>query len=250
VLFSNDQVAQFINAAFEPVWESVRPVPIVRIDFGNGTVLTRTLHGNIATYACTADGQVLDVLPGIYAPKTYLERLREFQLLARYADQNGKEKREAVLKDYHEKQADALKNNGVAGNLVRTAGVSKAAIENKIKLVIGISTENFASQVDMPKASKPVVLPKASKPVDEKPNLESPDDVANWKTLAEDTKLNETGRRQQIHEMLAKSGLVKPDKVMKPIYKDVLHADLDDPYLGLGEALFASYPFAKEDSAR
>jgi hypothetical protein len=50
--------------------------------------------------------------------------------------------------------------------------------------------------------------------------------------------------------MLAKSGLVKPEKVMKPIYKDVLHADLDDPYLGLGESLFASYPFGKEDASR
>jgi hypothetical protein len=241
VLFSNDQVAQFINQAFEPVWESVRPVPIVRIDFGNGTVLTRTLHGNIATYACTADGQVLDVLPGIYTPTTYLERLREFSLLARYADQNGMEKREAVLKDYHEKQAETLKKNGVAGRLVGTAGLSKAAIENRIKLVLGLPAEKVPAQ----KAETAV-----AKTAEEKPRLEAPDDVANWKTLAEDTQLNETARRRQIHEMLAKSGLVKPDKVMKPIYKDVLHADLDDPFLGLGESLFASYPFGKEDASR
>ena len=43
------------------------------------------------------------------------------------------------------------------------------------------------------------------------------------------------------------TGMVRPEKVLKPIYKDVLHADLDDPYLGLGKELFASYPFAKED---
>jgi hypothetical protein len=52
-----------------------------------------------------------------------------------------------------------------------------------------------------------------------------------------------------IHEMLAKSGLVRPEKVTKAIYKDVLHTDLDDPYLALGDALFADYPFAKEDKA-
>jgi hypothetical protein len=238
VLFSNDQVAQFVNAAFEPAWESVRPVPIVRIDFGNGTVLTRTLHGNIATYACTADGQVLDVLPGIYAPTTYLERLREFQLLARYADQNGKEKRESTMNDFHEKQADALKNNGAAGKIVRTAGLSKAVVENKLKLAIGIPAERFPVQAA------------TVKPAEEAPRFEAPDDLANWKSLAEDTKINETERRRVIHEMLAKSGLVKPDKVMKPIYKDVLHADLDDPYLGLGESLFASYPFRNEDAKK
>jgi hypothetical protein len=32
------------------------------------------------------------------------------------------------------------------------------------------------------------------------------------------------------------------------MYKEVLNADLDDPYLGLGRVLFANYPFAKEDA--
>ena len=80
------------------------------------------------------------------------------------------------------------------------------------------------------------------------PTTGNPDDLAGWKALTEDTQLNETTRRRQIHELLAKEGLVAPAKVLKPIYKDVLHADLDDPYLGLGKALFENYPFAKEDA--
>ncbi len=74
------------------------------------------------------------------------------------------------------------------------------------------------------------------------------EDVASWKALEEDTQLNERTRRLQIHELLAGVGLVRPDKVTRPIYKDVLHADLDDPYLGLGKVLFATYPFTKEDA--
>ena len=66
--------------------------------------------------------------------------------------------------------------------------------------------------------------------------------------LREDTQLNETVRRRQIHAMLASKGLIRPREIAKPIYKEVLHADLDDPYLGLGNILFANYPFAKEDS--
>jgi hypothetical protein len=237
VLFSNDQVAQFINAAFEPVWERVHPVPLVKIDFGNGKVVTRTLHGNIATYACTADGQVLDVLPGIYAAPTYLDQLKQFALLAKYADQSGKDKREAVLKEYHEKQADALKKNEAPLHLARTAGLSKRAIEDRIKLVIGVPPEEVPEHAAAPKVEK-------------NPALEAAGDVADWKSLAADTKINETARRQMIHEMLTKNGLVRPEKVTKAIYKDVLHTDLDDPYLGLGEALFAEYPFAKEDKVR
>ena len=75
----------------------------------------------------------------------------------------------------------------------------------------------------------------------------SDSDIANWKILAEDTRINETTRRLQIHEMLAGVGQVQPKAVTKRLYKEVLHADLDDPYLGLGQTLFAGYPFTKEE---
>jgi hypothetical protein len=86
VLFSRADVVQTINRFFEPAWEMVRPVPVVRIDFGNGQVVTRTLHGNIATSVCTAEGEVLDILPGIYTPQAYREALNQFRLLANYVD--------------------------------------------------------------------------------------------------------------------------------------------------------------------
>jgi hypothetical protein len=31
------------------------------------------------------------------------------------------------------------------------------------------------------------------------------------------------------------------------MYKEVLHADLDDPYLGLGKLLFDNYVFSAEE---
>jgi hypothetical protein len=237
VLFSRDDVAMYINKNFEPVWESVRPVPLVRIDFGNGTVLTRTLHGNIATYACAADGQVLDVLPGIYAPAPYIVGLQQLRLLANYVDQKGKDNREARLRDYHKGQADALKKKVLPDQFINMADMSKKAIEGRVEAIL----------VPGGKQPRPV-MPKApaGQRADE-PKLTSTEDLANWKALAEDTRLNETERRGQIHAMLASTAAVKPPAVTKRIYKEVLHADLDDPYLGLGPTLFANYAFAKED---
>ena len=55
------------------------------IDFGNGHTVTRTLHGNVATYVCDADGIVYDVLPGIYTPAEYRRQFDQFRLLHRYA---------------------------------------------------------------------------------------------------------------------------------------------------------------------
>jgi hypothetical protein len=239
VLFSRDDVALYVNRNFEPVWESVRPVPLVRVDFGNGTVLTRTLHGNIATYACTADGQVLDILPGIYTPAAYLQGLQQLRLLANYVDQQGKPSREARLRDYHKGQADALKKKEMPARFINFADMMKGRIEGGIKAILlpggkGIGAARAAS---------------ARSKVEE-PTVESKEDLASWKALTEDTQQNETERRRQIHEMLTSTGPVKPTAVTRRLYKDVLHADLDDPYLGLGSVLFANYAFAKEDRAK
>jgi hypothetical protein len=243
VLFSQDAVANFINQNFEPVWESVRPVPIVRIDFGNGNVLTRTLHGNILTAVCTADGFTLDALPGIYTENVYLERLNQFRLLGRYTQVLPLEKRGDWLRGYHERQVEALRREQapeVFAERRKVVPITKAKIERAVEIVLMSPRDAAAEGV-------PAALPPTP---GEAPAVVGTEDVANWRTLAEDTRVNETTRRLQIHEMLAAAGLVPPEKVSRPLYKEVLHADLDDPYLGLGKVLFASYPFAQEDAAR
>jgi len=234
VLFSRQEVADFVNRSFEPVWESVRPVPLVRIDFGNGTVINRTLHGNIATYVCNADGQVLDILPCIYTPRVYVNRLNQLRLLASYAEQAGKDQREARLKDYHQRLLDALsKNEAPPVFRANPAGMTKARIESSATVLVA------GSRVQVKPAAAAV------KP-DPDPKLASTEDLASWKELAEDTRQNETVRRRQVHAMLAARGMVKPEAITKRLYKEVLHSDLDDPYLGLGKTLFANYPFSED----
>jgi hypothetical protein len=236
VLFSQEKVADFVNANFEPVWETVRPVPIVRIDFGNGTVLTRTLQGNILTSVCNSDGMVLDALPGIYLEKTYLDRLNQLRLLAAYVQTRPADKRADALVSYHKTQAEALAKKDTTERFVQKkaiAPIGKRSIERKVEIALEKPDPTTLVQED---ASKPTVS--------------SPEDLKDWDLLAQDTTLNETTRRRQIHELLSDKGLVRPDKITKPIYKDVLHADLDDPYLGLGKVLFANYPFAEEDKGK
>jgi hypothetical protein len=64
-----------------------------------------------------------------------------------------------------------------------------------------------------------------------------------------DTEANERVRRKAVHAKLATVECVKPDDIKKWLYKDVLHADLDDPLLGLGPVLSANYPFTEEERA-
>jgi hypothetical protein len=230
VLFSKESVAKFIDTHFEPVWQSVRPVPIVQINFGDGRVLTRTLHGNILTAVCDADGRVLDALPGIYTEKTYLDRLNQLQLLARYVKSKPAAKQSEVLRSYHERQAEAIRKQEppqVFAMRRKQVPITKRVIENPMEVMLVAAQPGKATPAEPKDAD--AKLPK--------------DELANWKLLEEDTRLNETTRRLQIHELLARTGPASPDKVTRPIYKDVLHADLDDPYLGLGKVLSETYPW-------
>ncbi len=268
MLFSNDQVAQFINRNFEATWEMVREVPIVRIDFGGGNVLTRTLHGNILTSVCTADGMTLDALPGIYNPPAYLYQLDQFRLLSQTFLRQPADARAGWIREYHENAVAAIKANRpparfVEANVVPVApaigpgglGGGRFAEAKRI-MPIGKGLVEWPTQqmlaMGQPGAfpNPPNGLPIVPAPVLAQAPVSTTEELAGWKALADDTQLNETARRRQIHEMLAQEGLAAPAKVLKPIYKDVLHADLDDPYLGLGKTLFENYPFAAEDARR
>jgi hypothetical protein len=236
-LFSQDRVAEFVNRHFEPAWESTRPVPVVRIDFGNGNVVTRTLHGNILTSVCTPDGLLLDALPGIYTADAYLTALGRLRVVAGVARTRPAAERDEWARAYHRAEARRLQEQEVAApSEALTAALArqftKGAIERPVKAV--------ARGLPDPLSRK--VTPNGGVRV-----ARAPQDVSRWEELAEDTRLNETTRRRQIHGLLAGVGLVRPEKVLRPIYKDVLHADLDDPYLGLGALLFDKYPFARED---
>jgi hypothetical protein len=235
VLFSNADVVAIIQRNFEPVWVSVRPVPLVRIDFGN-QVVTRTLNGNIATSVCDAEGRVLDTLPGIYTAEVYRDRLDQLRLLANYVSQVQGTAQEQRLRDYHRGQAAALKDKKLPARFVNVAPISKRRIEAGVKAAL-VQAAHAPAMVPQGRAAEPAALP-------------SVEDVAHWKELVQDTEVNESVRRQQIHELLAETGPVRPEQITRRLYREVLHADLDDPYLGLGNLLFANYPFAKEDKGR
>ncbi len=240
MLFSRPDVANYINANFEAIWETVRPVPLVHIDFGNGTKLTRTLHGNIATYCCAADGQVYDLVAGIYDPEGYKIRLEQLRLIANYADQQGVEKRTERLQEYHRGQVEAMKNNEPLPKLINVAMMMKAKIEGGVKaiLVKGGAATPFGG---------PKPLPAATPGTDA--DLKG-DDGVTFKYLVEDTKANESIRRREVSELLAASGKVGCPQITKKVYKEILLADLDDPYLGLGKTLFTNYPFTDEDARK
>ena len=76
ILYSNREVAAYLRANFVLHWQSVRPVPKITIDFGDGRVMTGTLTGNSIHYVLASDGSVIDAIPGLYSPAAFLTALQ------------------------------------------------------------------------------------------------------------------------------------------------------------------------------
>jgi hypothetical protein len=74
-LYSNEGVSQYLRDNYILHWQSVRPVPQVTIDYGDGRTLKRTLTGNSIHYILNSAGQPIDALPGLYSPATFLREL-------------------------------------------------------------------------------------------------------------------------------------------------------------------------------
>jgi hypothetical protein len=76
-LYANAGVGALLRDGFVLHWESVRPVPKMTIDFGDGRVVERTITGNSIHYVLDSDGAILDALPGLYGPETFLAELEQ-----------------------------------------------------------------------------------------------------------------------------------------------------------------------------
>ena len=271
MLFSNHEVARFIDTTFEPVWVSVRPAPLVTIDFGNDRKVVRTLQGNVATYVCDSEGTVHDVLPGIYTPRPYQEQLALLAALVKDFAQYSASARTARLKEYHVKRAAALNRpvplqaaavaqiggmgkgafgggagfqamgglGGVGGGIGGGFGGHSAGFGGGGQPAFGGSPPAFGG-IEGPLESvlmgRPVVPP-----------TPPGGDLASRADLAFDVVVNETVRRKLVHDHLATLGNVRPDDLKSWLFRVVLKADIDDPHLGLGPVLNAAYPFADED---
>ncbi|MCI0334250.1 MAG: thioredoxin family protein [Planctomycetes bacterium] len=107
-LYSNKVVSDFLRTNFVLHWKSVRPVPRVTIDFGDGRKLERTLTGNSAHYVLASTGQPLDVLPGLYSPQRFLIWLRTTRGLHAEYVAGSESDRPALLQRHHLSRRDAL----------------------------------------------------------------------------------------------------------------------------------------------
>lgn len=107
-LYPNPAVSEFLRDNFVLHWKSVRPVPRVTIDFGDGRKIERTVTGNSIHYVLAPDGIPIDALPGLYSASTFLSGLSNALTAARTFEATVPEKRSEYLTQYHRERLSAL----------------------------------------------------------------------------------------------------------------------------------------------
>lgn len=107
-LYANENISNYLRENYVLHWKSVRPVPVVTIDFGDGRVLKRTLTGNSIHYVLDAQGRPVDGLPGLYGPQAFLAHLERLNKVAQYTAAMNEQERQEVLTFYHSTQARKL----------------------------------------------------------------------------------------------------------------------------------------------
>jgi hypothetical protein len=202
VLYANAEVSRVLRERLILHWKSVRPVPKITIDFGDGRVLQRTVTGNSIHYVLDPDGRVIDGLPGLYGPKAFLKLLDAASDVRDVRAFHAAQLQNPVRFDAEDARLDASSRDLMRRKFpdAREAGriaVTKATVEDPLLRMIR----------DLERA------------------------------LAEDARQNETVLHRRLHEWFA-NGEVDGDveRLNDRVYAELFLMPLSDPWLGLAPA--------------
>ncbi len=261
-MLSDTRFISLVNERFIPCWESVRPVPKITIDLGDGRVIRRTLTGNTILSVLTADGRMVDALPGIYTPEDFLSEIRPvLDFLANPAACGGATPSKAATAAWHRQLAVDLVRSEV-----RRTTLSKAVVESPLLSALGVRREaatlqgskGAALQVDAdPRAALeaicrqiedishlPATADRLRSTYVEQPEAKrpTPGKLAEL-AIRQDSQTNVRLVRPAIHLYFTAEGslpLARPAR--DAIYRRVLHLPVDDPNLGLADVLLPGTP--------
>ncbi|OUL34211.1 hypothetical protein BV372_14675 [Nostoc sp. T09] len=127
-LYPNKEISQFLRDRYILHWQSVRPVPKVTVDFGDGRKLERTLTGNSIHYILDNSGEPVDAIPGLYGPQAFLRQLVAGEKAVKEYTNSQDVVRAGFLREYHRKQLASTQRQW-------GADLAKLGIKNLPRLV-------------------------------------------------------------------------------------------------------------------
>jgi hypothetical protein len=195
-LYANEEISKYLRENYVLHWKSVRPVPKVTIDFGDGRKLERTLTGNSIHYVLMPEGEVVEALPGLYGPQAFLSKLTAASAVVHSAAALGPTDRQQMLLAYHANQFREISER-FASDLARVqAGSAPPVLESKPINAAAPPPANVAAAVARPKGIVERPLLAAALPLSSDPTKLEDENV--WQAIAalhaEESKLDNASR--------------------------------------------------------
>lgn len=274
VLYANAEVSKALAERFVLHWSSERPVPKVTVDFGDGRRLVGTVTGNSIHYVLDAHGRLVDALPGLYGPQTFLavlgaaeaesrylvwqsdaafaRSLATFHRARRLAQEELVRKAEAETRDRGEGKASSLHSRSTdpkAAMAVSMIARSKSIAEARVLREVTGSRVTYEWALDghawawlAHRYLEEAELDEASRRLLlAKGGAWVKDDpnaaLARFEvSIADDTQQNELVRHRQIHDWLIEQedGLPDWEVFNERVYRELFLTPRSDPWLGLG----------------
>lgn len=243
-LYPNASVRSLLTSQFVLHWQSVRAVPIITIDFGDGRQIRRTITGNSLHLVLDDQGRTIDVLPGLYTAEAFGRELRHSRNAAeRLAGLNGDKFRQ-LRAEFH---ADRLRDD------TRTWAEHCLTAKLPASLAMGVDHQpEVWTKVAAGAAAQPILDAPAVEAVVKRgpPLAEVAGNRAFSKSIAEmpamalirnvsrimneDSVRNEYFLHARIHDWFATEPAVpERDALVARVYSELFLSPLDDPWYGL-----------------
>ncbi len=274
VLYPNAEVANVLRERFVLHWQSVRPVPTVTVNFGDGRKLERTLTGNSIHYILDSKARPIDALPGLYGPQAFLRGLTTAETFFKSLSSTAEQERDLRLRLYYANRHSQITAawtmdtdkigggkkpegfrvgkgpNGGAALIIAPMAATKAITETSILRAMTMATETLGKMTDEDAWKKIAQLHASDVILDsnsialikrQNPTL-SEEDLARLlknfqELLALDTVRNEYLMHTELYTWLMRDP-VRDDveKLNDQVYAKLFLTPRSDPWLGLFSA--------------
>ena len=262
-LYANARVSDYLRQHYILHWQSVRPVPRITIDMGDGRKIERTITGNSIHYILDADGNPVDALPGLYGAQAFLDGLARAEAVEQKAAKLPGYAQGEFVRRYHENRLAEIQRqwahdlaevstNGSMGGISPVAVPAApdcrqlealtsdatwqaiAALHRGDAFLDGVAYNLIASKEPQPMLVKAMGRA-TSKGLVETPMMKL---ISNLQqSTAVDTVHNEYQLHSQIHEWFADESAPKGlDALNQKIYAELFLTPDSDPWLGLAPA--------------
>lgn len=272
-LYSNAEVSKVLRDRFILHWQSVRPVPKVTIDFGDGRKLERTLTGNSIHYILDPSGRPVDAIPGLYGPQAFLRQIQQGEAVAKTSAAQTRVGRTAFLRRFYGDRLAATQSQWSAdlaqlgltmpsraarlsssatnprADIAGTLAMSKMTVENPI-VSAALNQKTLAQITDRATWTKLAQRHRAEAKLDAQSirliqakqtagAIPQPRPISSVvqsfeAAMALDTVRNEYLLHSQLYEWLRQDpGTLNVDALNEKVYAELFLTPKADPWLGL-----------------